>query len=73
MANNWLSNRLAEPSTRIGLTMVAAIITKVAANPPQNQAAWTELAIASVGSLLAVFTKAPGSPDAPPVPVPQPS
>ncbi len=63
---NWLANRLAEPSTRVSLGVLAMVITQVVGNPPTNTAGWAQLAMGVLGSVAGVATKAPGSPDATP-------
>lgn len=61
----WVVNRLKEPSTRMGLAAIGAIISAVLAHPPQSGAEWLTLIIGTIGGVAGVVTKARGSADAP--------
>lgn len=62
---SWISNRLAEPSTRIGLGIFVATLAGVSGNPPHDLGGWFTVLATFAAALSGVFTKAPGSPDAP--------
>lgn len=67
---SWLSNRLAEPSTRIALGFAAFIIQQLIAHPPSNTQDWLGFAMGLAGAAGGFATKAIGSPDNPkPVPL----
>ena len=66
----WLSNRLAEPSTRIALGFAALIIQQLIAHPPATVQDWLGFAMGLAGAAGGFATKSPGAPDNPaPVPL----
>ena len=62
---NWISNRLAEPSTRVALGFGILIMQQLLTHPPTTAQDWMGFGIGLFGAVGGVVTRAPGSPDNP--------